>query len=249
VSALDRDRWNELCRGARSEAAAQWYDRLLELYSEPHRHYHNAQHITDCLKEFDSVRDAAQEPLAVELAIWFHDAIYNPRAGDNEERSAELAAQFDEKIIDALLERGLLIGDAPAFAELRDRDERLRERASGEREVLPSKCHDVKVFPGDVLHFVTWGGGGWGDPLERDPALVELEVRRGLVTDEGARRYGVVVGDSGVDAAATEALRAELRAARPAELPVFDMGPPIEELLERCEAETGLPAPKRPQWA
>jgi N-methylhydantoinase B len=123
------------------------------------------------------------------------------------------------------------------------------ERASGEREVLPSKCHDVKVFPGDVLHFVTWGGGGWGDPLERDPALVELEVRRGLVTDEGARRYGVVVGDAGVDAAATEALRAELRAARPAELPVFDMGPPLEELLERCEAETGLPAPKRPQWA
>ena len=62
----------------------------------------------------------------------------------------------------------------------------------------------MKVFPGDVLHFVTWGGGGWGDPLERDPALVELEVRRGLVTDEGARRYGVVVGDA--LPAATEAL-------------------------------------------
>ena len=39
--------------------------------------------------------------------------------------------------------------------------------------------------PGDVLHFVTWGGGGWGDPLERDPALVALEVRRGLVTADG----------------------------------------------------------------
>jgi N-methylhydantoinase B len=73
---------------------------------------------------------------------------------------------------------------------------------------------------------------------------VELEVRRGLVTEEGARRYGVVVGDP----AATEALRAEMRAARPAELPVFDMGPPIEELLARCEEETGLPAPKRPVW-
>jgi N-methylhydantoinase B len=66
-----------------------------------------------------------------------------------------------------------------------------------------------------------------------------------LVTEAGARRYGVVVGDP----AATEALRAELRASRPAELPVFDMGPPLDELLERCEAETGLPAPKRPQWA
>ena len=30
----------------------------------------------------------------------------------------------------------------------------------------------MPVVPGDVLHFVTWGGGGWGDPLERDPELV-----------------------------------------------------------------------------
>ncbi|MGY2082409.1 hydantoinase B/oxoprolinase family protein [Blastococcus sp. SYSU DS0539] len=124
------------------------------------------------------------------------------------------------------------------------------ERADGTRSVLPSKCHDVPVQPGDVLHFVTWGGGGWGDPLERDPALVGLEVRRGLVTPEGARRYGVVVGADGtVDEPATQALREQLRADRPAELPVFDMGPPIEELLARCEEETGLPAPQRPVWA
>jgi N-methylhydantoinase B len=48
---------------------------------------------------------------------------------------------------------------------------------------------------------------------------------------------------------ATDALRGEMRAGRPAELPVFDMGPPIEELLARCEEETGLPAPARPSWA
>jgi N-methylhydantoinase B len=127
------------------------------------------------------------------------------------------------------------------------------DRADGTHQVLPSKCHDVPVAPGDVLHFVTWGGGGWGDPLERDPALVALEVDRGLVTAEGARRYGVVVGSDGdrptVDDEATRALREQMRADRPAELPVFDMGPPIEELLARCEEETGLPAPKRPVWA
>ncbi len=123
------------------------------------------------------------------------------------------------------------------------------ERADGTRQVLPSKCHDVPVAVGDVLHFVTWGGGGWGDPLERDPGLVSLEVRRGLVTTEGARRYGVVLGDAdAVDVAATEELRTRMRAERPDELPVFDMGPSIEELLERCEEETGLPAPTRPVW-
>jgi N-methylhydantoinase B len=123
------------------------------------------------------------------------------------------------------------------------------ERVDGRKQMLPSKCHDVPVQPGDVLHFVTWGGGGWGDPLERDPELVALEVRRGLVTAEGARSYGVVVAEDGaVDAAATETLRDSMRADRPADLPVFDMGPPLEELLARCEEETGLPAPKRPVW-
>ena len=119
--------------------------------------------------------------------------------------------------------------------------------------MLPSKCHGVPVAPGDVLHFVTWGGGGWGDPLERDPELVAREVRRGLVTVQGAERYGVCVTEDGsgslaVDAAATETLRDQMRADRPAELPVFDMGPPVEELLARCEEAAGLPAPRRPVW-
>ncbi len=123
------------------------------------------------------------------------------------------------------------------------------DRADGHREMLPSKCHDVPVRPGDVLHFVTWGGGGWGDPLERDAALVALEIRRGLVTADGARRYGVVVDDGGaIEADATDALRSELRAQRPNELPVFDMGPSLDEILTRCEEETGLPAPTKPVW-
>jgi N-methylhydantoinase B len=123
------------------------------------------------------------------------------------------------------------------------------DRAGGEREILPSKCHDVPVRPGDVLHFVTWGGGGWGDPLQRDPALVAKEVRRGLVSASGGLRYGVVVDESGrLDEAGTEELRTRLRAERPAELPVFDMGPGLDEILARCEEETGLPAPVRPVW-
>ncbi|MGS0687995.1 hydantoinase B/oxoprolinase family protein [Nakamurella sp. GG22] len=123
------------------------------------------------------------------------------------------------------------------------------DRADGSHQVLPSKCHDVPVVPGDVLHFVTWGGGGWGDALQRDPDLVALEVRRGLVSAAGARRYGVVVDGAGhLDAAATGSLRSEITSARVGELPVFDMGPGLEQLLERCEEETGLPAPKAPVW-
>jgi N-methylhydantoinase B len=120
------------------------------------------------------------------------------------------------------------------------------DRADGTRQVLPSKVHDVAVEPGDVLHFVTWGGGGWGDPLARDPDLVALEVRRGLVSADGAQHYGVVLANGAVDAEATAALRERLRAERPGKPPVFNMGPPLAEILANCEAETGLPAPKPP---
>ncbi|WP_029136553.1 hydantoinase B/oxoprolinase family protein [Nakamurella lactea] len=124
------------------------------------------------------------------------------------------------------------------------------EHADGSKTVLPSKCHNVPVAAGDLLHFDTWGGGGWGDPIARDPELVGLEVLRGLVTTDGARRYGVVCSEAGeVDAAATAELRAAIGAERPAELPVFNMGPPLQEILDRCEQETGLPAPKAPQPA
>jgi N-methylhydantoinase B len=121
------------------------------------------------------------------------------------------------------------------------------KRASGEMEVLPNKVHDVPVGPGDVLHFVTWGGGGWGDPLQRDPELVGLEVLRGLVTVQGARDgYGVACTAAGeVDADATRQLRARMEQERGG-VEVFDMGPPMEQILARCEAETGLPAPEPP---
>jgi predicted metal-dependent HD superfamily phosphohydrolase len=68
-----------------------WYETLSRAYAEPQRHYHNQQHISECLAEFDGARHLAKEPSFVEFALWFHDAVYDPKAGDNEERSAAMA--------------------------------------------------------------------------------------------------------------------------------------------------------------
>jgi N-methylhydantoinase B len=128
------------------------------------------------------------------------------------------------------------------------RSSKLLERANGERVALASKCDGIAVEKDDLLHFVTWGGGGWGDPLKRDPATVGLEIRRGLVSVKGALDYGVVADAEGViDETATAALRVRLEGTRPP-LEVFNRGPSIDELRARCEAETGLPAPRPPVW-
>jgi len=128
------------------------------------------------------------------------------------------------------------------------RAKKLLERTDGTTTVVGNKVEDVEVAEGDLLHFITWGGGGWGDPLERDPELVGLEIRQGLVTAAGAHAYGVVADDEGViDTVATEALRTEMRGSR-GELPLFDYGPDIETLRANCAKETGLPAPQAPQW-
>jgi N-methylhydantoinase B len=128
------------------------------------------------------------------------------------------------------------------------RAQKILERADGTQIIIGNKVEDVEVETDDRLHFITWGGGGWGDPLERDPALVAKEIVQGLVTADGAKAYGVVIaGDGAVDVAATEKLRADMRQSR-GETKLFDFGPDIETLRARCEAETGLKPPVQPQW-
>lgn len=118
--------------------------------------------------------------------------------------------------------------------------------ADGVKTVLPSKLDDVRVGSGDTLVFETWGGGGWGDPLQRDVEAVAYDVGAGLVSIEGARRYGVVGNADGtIDRVATDRLREMMRTARPTP-ERFTFGPSIDELKAKCLAETGLEPPAVP---
>lgn len=78
------------------------FNALSQLYSQPHRAYHNLAHVEDCLNQFEESQVAPQNEDAVKLALWLHDVIYEIGAADNEEQSAKWAT-------DALAR-----GDAPA---------------------------------------------------------------------------------------------------------------------------------------
>jgi N-methylhydantoinase B len=81
----------------------------------------------------------------------------------------------------------------------------------GTRTTLPSKVTDFAVRAGQVVSFETAGGGGYGDPRERDLELVRSDIRRGYVTspEQLADEYGValVPGTLEIDEAATRSLR------------------------------------------
>ena len=89
---LDRKRFERLWERCIGEGAGAVFDELDALYREPHRRYHTAAHVVHCLHCFDLAADRMDEPDAVEMALWFHDAIYDVPTDENEPRSAELFA-------------------------------------------------------------------------------------------------------------------------------------------------------------
>ncbi len=126
------------------------------------------------------------------------------------------------------------------------RSRKILLRKNGKKELLPSKCDRVVVAEGDLLYFDTWGGGGWGDPLKRPAEKVAFDVEAGLVSREGAKRYGVVMKpNSTIDEKATLALRAKMAKKR-GKTKLFDFGGTIPELKKACKKETGLEPPKTP---
>jgi N-methylhydantoinase B len=86
----------------------------------------------------------------------------------------------------------------------------------GGLRMLEGHAAGVTLGPGETFEFCAGSGGGWGDPLDRDPELVRLDVRIGrLSPDEADETYGVVLDAVGaVDRARTETRRSQIRRVR-----------------------------------
>ncbi len=110
--------------------------------------------------------------------------------------------------------------------------------AAGTPRELGGLVDGEPVLAGQVVRVVTTGGGGWGDPLEREPDWVQRDVIEGKVSLEAARDdYGVVLREAEgtdpfvIDETETAALRAKLKAARKSAPPMIDRGSGFEKMM------------------
>jgi predicted metal-dependent HD superfamily phosphohydrolase len=118
--------WREL--GAASDGAAL-HRSLVGSWSERHRHYHTLQHLRECLAHFEDARAGMQRPAEIAVALWFHDAFYDPTRSDNEQRSADWAR-----------EAALADGVGPATAQ------RLHDMVMTTLDHLPQRDPDMQLL-------------------------------------------------------------------------------------------------------
>jgi predicted metal-dependent HD superfamily phosphohydrolase len=93
-STMDRGRFQQLwqrCAIGKTDSTVSGsrFDEVCARYNEAHRRYHTPEHIVHCLQQFDAARDLITNDCAVELALWYHDVVYDIGANDNEALSAE----------------------------------------------------------------------------------------------------------------------------------------------------------------
>ena len=146
------DAWITLARraGARDDVTGAGAA-LLGRWSEPHRAYHDLAHLDEVLHRIDLLAGEADQPDLVRLAAWFHDAVYDPQASDNEERSAEVATV-------ALADLGL----APDVVDEVARLVRLTTThvvATGDRDGAVLCDADLAVLASDGLRYQSYVEG------------------------------------------------------------------------------------------
>ena len=85
--------------GCTVDVISRLYLELINKYNEPHRHYHNLDHILYCLDKLKEFQGEEYDDIAVRFALWYHDGVYNIGDNQNEEKSCELAEKHLLQIV------------------------------------------------------------------------------------------------------------------------------------------------------
>ncbi|HEX5378016.1 MAG TPA: phosphohydrolase [Phenylobacterium sp.] len=136
-------------------------------YAEPHRRYHTRRHIEQCLSLLDQVPELLEsERRVLTWAIWWHDAVYDPRASDNEARSADLARR-----------------------ELRELDASIHEREEVARLIRLTAGHEVEAEDrlGEILVSIDLAILG-AQPAAYDQYVVDVRAEYAHVGDDAWRQ-------------------------------------------------------------
>jgi len=149
---------------------------LLLRWSEPHRRYHDVAHLRAVLDRVDALASVAADLVAVRLAAYFHDAVYDPRSADNEARSAHVA-------LATLAGMGYDAARAEEVARL------VRVTAQHRPDVFDWDAAvlcdaDLAVLAGDPEHYAAYASGvrvEYGHLSEAAFAAGRAEVLRGLL--------------------------------------------------------------------
>ncbi|KAJ3450659.1 hypothetical protein M0812_06843 [Anaeramoeba flamelloides] len=81
-------------KNIKKEILSKWYDKVYQLYTSENRHYHSLVHVQSLLNLYQEYQSLIENKQVMILSIFFHDVIYDPKKGDNEEKSNELFQQF-----------------------------------------------------------------------------------------------------------------------------------------------------------
>ncbi len=141
-------------------------DDLLARYGEPHRRYHTVEHLDEALDRADHLANRAGDPTVVCLALWFHDAVYRLRPGQDEADSADLAET--------------VLADGGVDAERRTDVARLVRLTAGHGPVGPDDRDGAVVIDADL-------GILAAEPARYDRYVADVRAEHGAVDDEAWR--------------------------------------------------------------
>ena len=146
--------------GLGADAAYAAFDDLVGRYEEPHRHYHTLEHIGEMLRIVPRLTPAGIDPFPIQLAVWFHDAVYDTHSTTNEFDSGQyvLGVMRGWKLPEAMVSDvvGLILSTDHRFHDFDDATESYRILHDADLAILGAAPERYDRYAADVRREYAW---------------------------------------------------------------------------------------------